>query len=323
MTKRLILLALCLFIASPALAAIAIVGSSTGYSNSCTACSSLTVSVTVGSGADFLVCGIHSFVDGDGTATGVTYNTTETLTQVRQDLAVSGGRDPASEIWYLVAPSVTTANVAITLATTNHVAAATCLVLSGVDQTTPMDETGGEGSVDPTGVSHSDTIDTATANAWVFQSVSGKGAAAGITQDNGQTELTDTDTAGAAETLAWSDAYLGPIATPGTNTLGVSSMFADDICLSLAAIKPAAAATRRVMLITKFYDWFLPEAFADMDVTGISTDYQTPKQEVQLSRTVDGPTHRLERIEKENGEYPKDARLLKVLEERVGERVRY
>lgn len=206
-----------------------------------------------------LVCIVHTLVDNafvPNGASAVEWDSTGTpqaLAKLIEINASSGGRDSGVEIWYLVNPNaVTNGTITITLEGTMHVASATLISFTGVDQSTPLDEAGGEGSVDAAGTDWSDTIDTATANAWVIQGITGKLAASGITQDNGQTEFNDYDTAGATDTMAWSDAYLGPIATPGTQTLGVSSMAGDDIAGALMAIKPAAdaAVLRQSRLMT-------------------------------------------------------------------------
>ena len=200
---------------------------------------SLTWSHTVAAGSNkLLVVMLHTLVDGNVGASGVTFNG-DAMTELRDEVAVSGGRDSGAEVWYLINPDVATGDIVVTLNTTMHVASATAVDFTGVDQSTPFEAN--EGSVDAGGDTVTDDITTLTDGALVIQCMSGVQAAAGVTQDSGQTEWTDNDTAGATDTLTWCDAYES-IATAGLNSFATSGWAADDVCIILGAIKPASSA---------------------------------------------------------------------------------
>ena len=232
--------------------AIAIVGSATGYSGSAANVSgsnAFTVTTTVLSGANFMVCMTAGLVDGFNAVSSLTFSGT-TLTALRQDRAIVANYDPSSGIFYLVNPPVGTYGLVVNLgASAREGVAVTSLILSGVDTVTPMDVAGGVGRTQTSGTSLSNTITTVATNAWIIQSVSDKGSTAGITQDNGQTEIADAEVVGTNATISYAFSYLGPVATPGSQTLGVSSLNNVGSTMSLASIKPSATTISSMALM--------------------------------------------------------------------------
>lgn len=105
--------------------------------------STRTVSVTVPAGNDrLLVCGTgaRSTTAGNLVVSGMTYNGSA-MTKAREDITgdLGGAEFAGSSIWYLLAPTVTTANaVATWTGTISNIATAWCLPLSGVDPSTPI-----------------------------------------------------------------------------------------------------------------------------------------------------------------------------------------
>lgn len=209
-----------------------------------TAVSSITLTgLTVSGSNTALFLLLHTLRDGSGGASAVSWDsagTPQAMTKIRTDIASSGGTDSCSEVWRLVAPTAGNKSLAVTLNANMHVAAATLVCLSGVNQSTPAEAN--EGSVDAGGGDVTDDITTLTNGALVLQCMSGKTAAGGVSQDSGQTEWVDVDTAGATDTLAWCDAYES-IATAGLNSFATSGWGADDVAISLVAVKPAADTT--------------------------------------------------------------------------------
>jgi len=98
----------------------------------------ITFSHTVPSGSDrLLVVGVSFDNDNSETVTGITYNGLA-LTKAG---SVNNSDDARAEIWYRVAPSVTTANVVVSLSGTlssNRGIVVGALNLTGVHQTTPV-----------------------------------------------------------------------------------------------------------------------------------------------------------------------------------------
>ena len=174
----------------------------------------------------------------------------QSLTKLRGDFSsVGGGRDPGTEIWYVVAPTAATAAFLITLngsPTATHIAHCSIDVFEGVDQSTPSDETGGEGLTQTTGTTITDSITTTTAGALIIGTIANKATntsgSGGVTPDTGQTEDYDADITGATDYLSTAGGY-ETIASPGAESMGWSSLVSDDSTISLMALKPASAST--------------------------------------------------------------------------------
>src|SRR3990167_5667198 len=117
-----------------------------------TAVSSLAWSTHDVDGANrYHVCVVHTLVDNafiPNGATGVEWDsggTPQAMSKIIEINASSGGRDSGVEIWGLVAPNaVTNGTITITLEGEMHVASATLISFTGVDQSTSLDEAGGE-----------------------------------------------------------------------------------------------------------------------------------------------------------------------------------
>ncbi|MHB8546427.1 MAG: hypothetical protein ACYDAJ_06640 [Nitrosotalea sp.] len=153
----------------------------------------MTFSFTVNSGSNtLLLVGMEAST---GTVTGMTFN------GVALTKAVARSNVGDSELWYLVNPSVTTANVVITLSTAATVVAG-AYELTGVDQTTPIGNTGTNSGITN---APSVSITTAYSNSWAIDSVS-------ITS----TTITG---AGAGQTVGWnvSDPSLSPVVSGATS----------------------------------------------------------------------------------------------------------
>lgn len=125
-----------------------------------------TASTTVSSGSDrLLVCRV-SFETAANAVSGIVFNTSETFTKLDHSAASSFSR---VEIWYLVNPTVTTANVVATSAGSIHWAIAV-EVFTGADQTTPL-ETAAKGSAD-SGTSTSRTATGFASGEWTTDMLS-------------------------------------------------------------------------------------------------------------------------------------------------------
>ena len=120
---------LCLFAARSATAAVTLDNSATAVSPN--QVSSLTWSHTVGAGTNRILVVGNSFRDGNVSASTVTYGGTALILGTAQN---SGGNQNRTEMWYLFAPTVGTANVVISMSASKAVTAAS-LSYVGVKQT--------------------------------------------------------------------------------------------------------------------------------------------------------------------------------------------
>lgn len=201
---------------------------------------------TVTNGALFVSVHTLTLDTADG-ASGVTFNG-DAMTKVTNSGITSDGSgyDPYVEWWYLANPDVGSGlNIVVTLNTqTTRPAASAAIFMSGVDQATTTEavETGTS-----TTTSLSDSITTISENAYVLQANGGKGAASGATQDNGQTEIMDSDQVG-TDTF-WVGAAYKDAGAAGAETMGISSVTGDDNVQSLVEVK-AGSTRRNVVIIT-------------------------------------------------------------------------
>jgi len=119
--------------------------------------------------------------------TSATFNSTESLTKIRHDQQLNGV-SWRTELWYRVAPTVTTANLVVNWdGPPDQAIGVTVILLSGVNQSTPLDAQSGASG---TGTTASATITTVAANTWIVDSVIGRDDA-GLTVGAGQTARTD------------------------------------------------------------------------------------------------------------------------------------
>ncbi|MCH7987178.1 MAG: hypothetical protein IH847_11430 [Acidobacteria bacterium] len=247
MKRRSFLALLILFLAvSPAWAQIALVGSATTATT--TSDPTLTISShTVDSGTAVLVVGCF-WRAGDASLdfTGITWNGgAEALTEVRSDPATEASSS-GTIIFVLASPTATTADVVISWSGTTGRTTCGATNYSGVDTSAVCEADNGASG---TGTSSSVSVTTLTDNAWLvdasghraaesrnqagseverweLQATAGGSAATGSSQD------LDAGTAGAGKSMGWS--------------WSTSAAYGQSLC----ALKPAAAAARRLMVIS-------------------------------------------------------------------------
>ena len=136
--------------------------------------STRTVSVTVPAGNDrLLVCGTgaRSTTAGNLVVSGMTYNGSA-MTKAREDITgdLGGAEFAGTSVWYLLAPTVTTANaVATWTGTISNIATAWCLPLSGVDPSTPIGPVNG-GTANSGASAISTSVTPLVDDAWVIDS---------------------------------------------------------------------------------------------------------------------------------------------------------
>ena len=154
--------------------------------------SSVTFSQVVSAGTDrgLFVCSQarHNATPGKS-ITSVSFNGSEAFTKVRADARAGvSNAGFTTELWYLVAPTVTNANVVITYSGANVDAiGASATLLTGVSQTSPVDSQAGSSG---TGTTPSAIITTVADNAWILDCVIGRDNS-GLTVGAGQTMRTD------------------------------------------------------------------------------------------------------------------------------------
>lgn len=233
-----ILLVLCLLVAPvSSWAAIAFVSQTdaTGTQN----VSSVTFSQVVSAGSDraLVVCSQtrHSATPGKS-ITGVTFNTTEAFTYVRADArAGANSAGFTTELWYLVAPTVTTANVVVTYSAANADAiGVSSTLLTGVSQTSPIDSHAGSSgaSTAPAAI-----ITTVADNAAIVDCAIGR-TNGGLTVGAGQTVRTDrligssvVDGAGVSTVI--------PKTPAGAETMNWTQGTAEDWAISAVSLTPS------------------------------------------------------------------------------------
>ena len=120
--------------------------------------------------------------------TGITFGGTQAFTFIRRD-SHNFTYAAQTELWYLVAPTVSTANVVVTFsnAITDRVQAVTVTCLAGVGQSNQPDAHNGS---DGTGTTLSTVLTTVADGAWVVDSAFG-GDFSGLTVGSGQTVRTN------------------------------------------------------------------------------------------------------------------------------------
>ena len=158
-----------------------------------TGSASITFSHTVSAGSNRkLIVGV-AVEDGGGCTgnmdvTGVTFNTVEALTHIPgADACVDTGTQQRVEMWYLDAPTVTTANVVVTLAGSSGVINAGAVSITGAaggDPEATNSQTNSDVATIATG------IGGGTAGAWIVDMV-GSGNGGTFTEGSGQTERWD------------------------------------------------------------------------------------------------------------------------------------
>lgn len=223
--------------------AIANYGSPT--SSTASVASSLTFSHTVGSGSSkLLVVGVAMRAPNGATVSSITFNGTN-LTFLRSDTDTTRIR---SELWYLVAPAETTANIVVTCSAVSGRLAATALQYTGVDQTTPFETNGGTAAA--SGTTSTVSVTTTSANAWLVDCGCHRGADETRTPtESGQTERADQNGGGAGFPLTWSISDRNAGTAGSGKAMSWSWTTSSDNAQSVGAMKPASAAAALVDLI--------------------------------------------------------------------------
>lgn len=164
--------------------------------------------------------------------TGCTFNGSENFTFVRRDEKVPGSSNLKTELWYLVAPTETTANVVCSYANNQSDLTRTFSVsyLTGVSQSAPIDASAGSNG---TSTTLSTVVTTVAQGAWIIDSAYGRHDA-GLTVGSGQT--TRTDRLIILDGLGVST--VNGKATPGAETMDWTQG-SDDWSYSAMSLKPA------------------------------------------------------------------------------------
>jgi hypothetical protein len=194
------------------------------------AVSSLTFSHTVNSGSNSIlivsVGGSDSVTPGNCIPTGVTYGGVS-LTKVGS--ATETGAGNGASVWYLLAPTVGTANVVVTFGASIATSQAGSISLFGVHQTTPVDVSGGAAAL-------SVTLTTTAANDWIIDAAAvGTGNGGRISGFGaGQTAIYP-----ASFNSTQGGSYSGPYST-GSNTVSFTASGFTQEAYFAAAFQPAA-----------------------------------------------------------------------------------
>lgn len=174
--------------------------------------SSITYSATVASGSNRVLIVTAGHYDRTRSVSSITFNGVNLSLYLRYENGVNG---VTQEIWYLVAPDVTTANVVVTMDATvaptdlNSAAAS----FTGVDQTTPIHATHAKSIATGTHTTHSDSLTTSTNNSYAVDCFEGTGSAYSPTADAPTTQATVSNAIGigyksvptaGSTTMSWS-----------------------------------------------------------------------------------------------------------------------
>ncbi len=193
----------------------------------------ITVSHTVGAGSDRVLYVMTSAQDSNHAnlpVTGITFGGVA-LTKVRHDEAAGNNR---TEIWRLIAPATSTANIVCTVTGSVGEFALIGISLTGVDQTTPTDaNNGASGNSSAPSVS----VTSVTDNAWLLAMASAETTFS--SNGTGQTTiatLTDQSYENARGT------YEGPKTPAGADTQSFVIASGQSWAISSVAVRPVAGA---------------------------------------------------------------------------------
>lgn len=172
---------------SSALAAIAFVSSADSSDLDNANSASWTHNVTAGDDRILVVMCGQSEAGTHNIAGNVSFDATQTFTSLRSDESLDGAEDPQTDFLYLVNPNVTNGTISVSFA--GFVDAGKCesLYFTGVDQTTPMDDSDGAGSGGTGGASRTVTLNTTTENAYAVGIGSTKRNTIPLSATTGQT----------------------------------------------------------------------------------------------------------------------------------------
>ncbi|MCI0635577.1 MAG: hypothetical protein L0206_16930 [Actinobacteria bacterium] len=202
------------------------------------AVSSVTFAVDA-TGADIIVVGVARRAN--QTVNSVTYNGVG-LTQIAN--TVKSNINCASEIWYLVAPASGSNNVVTTLAGSDRLFSG-AICLSGVDQSSPVDISGGSTG---TGTAISTSLTTTAEDCWgVDQAASSSEIGISMAAEASQTKRNNSAT---ITFLGAADSTEGPDAV-GSNTMSWTFVSNDTWAHSVVFFKPfvAPSAVHRNLLL--------------------------------------------------------------------------
>lgn len=212
-TGCLISLLVCLT-AMPSLAAVAVQSTTDGPTT--LSATTNTTSLTVSAGSDLVVVACVNSSGGAGVdATAIQYNAAENFSKIGVATRVWNGINEAyAAMWYLVNPTVTTANAVVTFPSTanDRTQRVTYLVLTGAAQTGTVDIHGGNNG---TGTTATVSMDTVTANALLIDCAFGDHVD-GLTVDGTQTMRMDNVPSGQSNGSG--------VSTKATTTPGTQSM---------------------------------------------------------------------------------------------------
>ena len=204
-----------------------------------TSTTTLTItSLVVGNNANrvLIVCtGSESGTAGNRPVSSITWNTTETFSRAVFVENASGGPN-RSEIWYLINPTATTANIVVTFGGAAFNTKMSVLSIYGAHQTTPIDgvATNTENDDDP-----DITITTNTLNCLLVDSVMMSAASLVLTPDTPQVEISNQNGSSSTHLSSYKDA-----ATITTYTMSWAGVSAAQNSIVAAAIKPAVGVSQ-------------------------------------------------------------------------------
>jgi hypothetical protein len=235
MLRLFILLTISLFLVSPCFAAVTHDASAVGNINAST---TGTLSFTVGNNANkiLLVGVVIEDAAPVTTVSGIVFNTTEAFTKIDAQTFNTDGDNV--ELWYLLNPTATTANIVVTTAATTagHFGA---ISLYNAAQKAPSPSAKASGTVDPATAS----VTTTVADSWLVDVVGGNTVGTDMTAAVGQTERWEGATYSCRSNGSTADAG---VAGAGKAT---SWTFTDmNWGLILTTVEPYVASTRRVLI---------------------------------------------------------------------------
>jgi hypothetical protein len=231
--RKLQLLLLLLFLASPAWAQIAYDNS--GSTSTTNGASTITLSFTVGGSLSnsILVAKAHNRTS--ELPTGATYNSVA-MTEVTGARSDDTGNGETTTTWYLINPASGTHNLVVTYAGGPDYKVLGAISLQGVDQSNPIDAAT---HLEGTGTAVSTSITTVNDNAWIIDGLAVRATTptATMTAHTGRTERYNT---AAGTALVGAASTYGPISPAGATTVdwtagtsGISWAF------SIISLKPS------------------------------------------------------------------------------------
>lgn len=203
--------------------------------------SSVTTSCVVASGSNrILLCLLTTRDSGvEKRCTGVTFNTTETFTLVRQDVLNSGGIWWITEVWILLAPTVTTANIVATWSSgPDQAQSGVVMQLNDASQsTTPNAHTGATG----TGTTASCVLTSTVNNCTMVDIAIGRDDP-GLTVGAGQTAQVDRVISTNSMNEGQGCSTIADKATAGAETMDWTQGASMEWAMSAIAIAPVGTA---------------------------------------------------------------------------------